>query len=54
MHSLDVARVSCDLYLCAELKLVVVDASPSILLNFAAGCPEDLQVSFTGAGFVYS
>ena len=52
IHPLDVARVCCQLNLGAELKPVVIGATPGILLDFAPGHPEDLQLAFAGAGFV--
>ena len=52
IHPLDVARVCCQLTLGAELKPVVIGATLGILLDFAPGHPEDLQLAFAGAGFV--
>ena len=50
MHRLDVAGVSCDLNLGAELKPIVIGALPGTLLDFAASSKENLEVLITGVG----
>ena len=52
IHRLDVAGVSCDLNVEAELKPIVAGASPGTLMDFAASSNENLEVLLTGTGFV--
>ena len=53
IHRLDVAGVSCNLNLGAELKAIVVGALPGTLLDFAASSTENLEVLLTGIVFVF-
>ena len=48
IHRLDVTSVRCDLNLGAELKPIVIDALPGMLLDFAASSTENLAVLTLG------